>query len=263
MSLDGGQATIVERLAAWLRGAARAVAFTGAGISTESGVPDFRSPGGVWTTSQPVYFDEFLHSADARREYWRQKAISHHDFERAEPNAGHRLLAAWEGAGRLRGLITQNIDGLHQLAGSQQVLELHGTARWVACLTCAARFPAEEMVARFLAVGDPPPCPDCGGLLKHATVSFGQQLPPEVLEAAAQWSRQADVFLAIGSSLVVQPAASLPVIARQRGARLVVLNLEPTPLDDIAQIVLRAPIGATLQAVQAALGDEGTSTTCG
>lgn len=143
-------------------------------MSTESGIPDFRSPGGVWATSQPVYYDEFLASASARQEYWRQKSVSHQDFIRAEPNVGHRTLAAWQRAGRLHGLITQNIDGLHQIAGSDPVLELHGTARWVACLQCPARFEAGLMVDRFLDEGSPPNCPECGSLLKHATVSFGQ-----------------------------------------------------------------------------------------
>jgi NAD-dependent deacetylase len=148
-------------------------------------------------------------------------------------------------------VITQNIDGLHQLAGSTNVLELHGTARFVACLQCAARFEAGMMVDQFLALQRPPDCPHCGGLLKHATVSFGQQLPQDVLETAIQWSSDADVFLAMGSSLVVQPAATLPAIARQQGGRLVIINRDPTPLDSLADVVIRAGIGETLQAIEA------------
>jgi NAD-dependent deacetylase len=245
-------AATARSVRSWLNEARSAVAFSGAGISTESGIPDFRSPGGVWATSQPVYYDEFLRSADARQEYWRQKAISHENFADAQPNAGHRQLAAWERAARLRGVITQNIDGLHQLAGSQQVLELHGTARWVACLQCPSRYEAGRMVERFRAEGRPPDCPQCGGMLKHATISFGQQLPADVLDAAVAWCTQADLFLALGSSLVVQPAASLPALAREHGARLVIINRDPTPLDHLADVVIRASIGETLQAIETA-----------
>jgi NAD-dependent deacetylase len=246
-------AVVTRTVAGWLRDARCAVAFTGAGISTESGIPDFRSPGGVWATSQPVYYDEFLRSAAARHEYWRQKAVGQRDFAQAAPNAGHVVLADWELHGRLRGVITQNIDGLHQLAGHTHVLELHGTARYVACLRCSSRHDAAPMVDRFLVEGRPPDCPDCGGLMKHATVSFGQALPQDVLEMAVEWSMQADLFLAIGSSLVVQPAAGLPELARQHGARLVIINRGPTPLDHLADVVLRAAIGETLPAIDAAL----------
>ena len=236
----------IDFIASWLNHAERVVAFTGAGISTESGIPDFRSPGGVWATSRPVYFDEFLASPDARYEYWRQKAIAHRDFQASRPNAGHCVLSRWEAAERLEAVITQNIDGLHQDAGSQNVLELHGTARFVSCLQCHARFDADSMVKRFEADDAVPPCPDCDGLLKHATVSFGQQLPSDVLDEACRLSRGADVFLAIGSSLVVEPAASLPRLARQHGARLVIVNRDATPLDDIADMVLHEPIGESM-----------------
>jgi NAD-dependent deacetylase len=245
----------IRQVAQWLAEARAAVAFSGAGISTESGIPDFRSPGGVWATSQPVYYDEFLRSASARHEYWRQKAVSHQDFMRALPNAGHTELAAWQSAGRLRGVITQNIDGLHQLAGSTNVLELHGTARCVACLACEARFDAGAMVELFLAQQRPPDCPQCGGLMKHATVSFGQQLPSAVLESAIEWSSSADLFLAMGSSLVVQPAATLPAIARQNGARLVIINRDATPLDSLADAVIHGGIGETLQAIDTHVGE--------
>jgi len=241
----------LERITEWLAGASTTVAFTGAGISTESGIPDFRSPGGVWATNRPVYFDEFLASAAARHEYWRQKLLTHQDFARAEPNPGHRVLARWEQLGKLAAVVTQNIDGLHQVAGSRRVVELHGTARLVGCLACGARFDAETMLQRFIETEVPPDCPECGGLTKHATVSFGQTLPPEILEEALNLSRQADLFLAMGSSLVVHPAASLPALARQAGARLVIINRDPTPLDDLADEVISASIGETLVAIDA------------
>ena len=235
-----------QQVAAWLREADGSVAFTGAGISTESGIPDFRSPGGIWSKSQPVMYDDFLASAAARHEYWRQKCAAHADFAAAEPNAGHLALAGWEQRELLRGVITQNIDGLHQAAGSRNVLELHGTARQIACLGCAWRQEAGPLVAEFLATGVVPDCPECGGLLKHATISFGQALEPEVLEEAVQWTRQCELFLAIGSSLVVEPAASLPRLAQTSGARLVIVNRDPTGQDATADLVINASIGWTL-----------------
>lgn len=242
-----------ETLAHWIRNARTMVAFTGAGMSTESGIPDFRSPGGIWSQSQPVLFDEFLRSAEARHEYWRQKAIAHADFVAAAPNVGHEVLTKWEAVGRLHGVITQNIDGLHQEAGSRSVLELHGTARWVACLDCEERFEPDPLVESFLSTDEVPPCPKCGGLLKHATVSFGQALPEEVLAKAMQWSRRCDVFLAMGSSLVVEPAASLPRLAAGSGARLVIVNRDATDQDGSAALVFHASIGETLATVDAAL----------
>jgi NAD-dependent deacetylase len=243
-----------QQTAQWLRDAGSAVAFTGAGISTESGIPDFRSPGGVWSKYQPVMYDDFLRSPRARREYWRQKCEAHADFAAAEPNAGHRVLARWESSGMLRGVITQNIDGLHQVAGSQNVLELHGTNRAVQCLDCNARYDPEPLVDEFLRRDAVPDCPECGGRLKHATISFGQALPPPVLEEAARWSRQCGLFLAIGSSLVVEPAASLPRLAHASGARLVIVNRDPTGQDEIADLVLNDPIGETLAAIDEIVG---------
>jgi len=238
-----------QKIAQWLTNARHAVIFTGAGMSTESGIPDFRSPGGVWATNQPVMFDQFLASAEARKEYWRQKAIAHEGFVQAVPNAGHHVLARWEIAGKIKAIITQNIDGLHQDAGSRRVLELHGTARWVACLTCETRYDADEMVTRYQAAGAPPDCPNCGGIMKHATVSFGQALPETILSDATSHAQAADLFVAMGSSLVVHPAATLPEMAQRHGSRLVILNREPTPLDDLADTVLHAPLGETLKAV--------------
>lgn len=234
------------KVARWLSEARLAVAFTGAGISTESGIPDFRSPGGVWATNQPVYFDDFMASADARYEYWRQKAISHRDFFNSQPNAGHRVLAKWEREKRLQAVVTQNIDGLHQDAGSVNVLELHGTARFIGCLDCGQRFDADPMIKQFESEDRVPSCPQCGGLLKHATVSFGQRLPSTVLEESIRISQTADIYLAMGSSLVVEPAASLPRLAKQQGARLVIVNRDTTPLDEIADVVINSPIGEAL-----------------
>jgi NAD-dependent deacetylase len=239
----------IRRVAQWLASSHSSVVLTGAGISTESGIPDFRSPGGVWSKYRTVYFDEFLSSPDGRYEYWRQKCEMHREFGPAQPNAGHVVLARWEAAGRIGGVITQNIDGLHQLAGSHRVLELHGTARQAACLDCTARFDIEPLVARFLADDRVPDCPACGGRLKHATISFGQMLPPDVLMEATRSSRNADLMLAIGSSLVVTPAADLPRVAKERGAKLVIINRDPTPLDSIADEVLHGSIGETLTAI--------------
>jgi NAD-dependent deacetylase len=247
----------LQTIAQWLAEARRVVAFTGAGISTESGIPDFRSPGGVWATNQPVYYDDFLRSADARYEYWRQKAIAHRDFADAQPNAGHHVLAKWEGCQKLTAVITQNIDGLHHVAGSEHVLELHGTARQVACLDCHARQEAGLMVEQFLAEDSPPACPECGGLTKHATVSFGQSLESEVLEASMDLARQSDLFFAMGSSLVVQPAASLPLVGKHSRSRLVIINRDPTPLDEVADEVIHASIGETLTAIDSCLSNPG------
>jgi NAD-dependent deacetylase len=231
-------------ITAWLAESNSTVAFTGAGISTESGIPDFRSPGGVWAQNQPVYFNDFMQSADSRYEYWRQKSIAHQDFAGAKPNITHDSLAAWEQAGRLKGIITQNIDGLHQDAGSQNVLELHGTARDIACMDCDWREPADPWVAQFQAQDQVPDCPSCAtGRLKHATVSFGQSLPADVLQTAADWAAESDLFFALGSSLVVEPAASMPRVAKDNGAKLVILNRDTTPLDSRADLVVNCALG--------------------
>jgi NAD-dependent deacetylase len=242
---------LCQLVAQWLAESRIAVAFTGAGVSTESGIPDFRSPGGVWATNEPVYFNDFISSAEARYEYWRQKSLSHRDFSAARPNTGHQVLAEWEQSGKLQAVVTQNIDGLHQLAGSEHVLELHGTARYVACLACETRFEASVMVERFLEQDRPPDCPECGGMMKHATVSFGQSLPADVLQESMELAQQADLYFAMGSSLVVHPAASLPMLAKQSGARLVIINRDPTPQDHSADAVINASVSDTLSAIDA------------
>lgn len=243
----------IVQVAKWLTEANFGFAFTGAGTSTESGIPDFRSPGGIWYQSQPVMFDDFLASDDARYEYWRQKSVSHQDFGRSKPNLGHELLATWESRRWLQGVITQNIDGLHQDAGSESVVELHGTARFISCLDCEARYNAGPMVKEFLKNDSVPPCPNCSeGRLKHATISFGQQLDPVVLQKATDWCKTCDLLVVLGSSLVVQPAASLPEVVKRHGGRVAIINRDPTPQDDIVDIVIHAPIGETLSEIEAA-----------
>jgi NAD-dependent deacetylase len=225
------------------------VAFTGAGLSTASGVPDFRSPGGVWSRHQPVPFDAFLSDPEARRRYWRYKRETYDAFARALPNAAHLALADLENAGRLQGVVTQNIDGLHQEAGSRRVIELHGTNRWVGCLECHRRFPADEIHHRVSAGDEDPLCERCGGLLKPATISFGQVLPRAVLDEAFALATSADLFLVLGTSLAVHPAAAIPDAAADAGARLVVVNREPTPVDGRAAVVLYGAVEEILPAI--------------
>jgi NAD-dependent deacetylase len=241
----------IQQLAGWLREARCSVAFCGAGISTESGIPDFRSPGGLWSRHAPVMFQDFLTDPEARRQFWRQRHDLLPALRAAQPNAGHKALARLEASGRLRAIITQNIDELHQRAGSREVLELHGTAMSVHCLSCDKRWMLEAIEARLNAGEDDLRCDVCGGLLKSRTVSFGQQLPTEVWEQSVDWAQRSDLFLAIGSSLVVYPAAGLVELARSTGAKIVILNRDPTPLDHLADLVMRDPIGPTLDAVVA------------
>jgi NAD-dependent deacetylase len=243
----------LDRIADWLARAERCVIFTGAGVSTESGIPDFRSPGGVWSRTKPILFDDYCRDPQAQLEYWRQRAETHVQFADAQPNQAHLAFARWESQGRIRGVVTQNIDGLHQLAGSRNVLELHGTARKVGCLDCGSLYDAGEMLDRFRQTQTVPRCARCGGLTKHATISFGQALSAEVLRESIRWSREADLFFAIGSSLVVTPAADLPMLAKESGARLVIINREPTPLDGLADLVLHRAIGTSMEAVDSRL----------
>ena len=242
------------QLAEWLQSASSAVAFTGAGISTESGIPDFRSPGGIWARYKPVYYQDFVESEQARHKYWRQKCEAHREFADAVANAGHQVLADWGSRGLLDAIITQNIDGLHQQAGSQRVLELHGTAREIVCLDCSSRYDPEPLVAEFLETDVLPLCPDCGkNRLKTATISFGQALTPDILHESMELSGNCVLFLALGSSLVVEPAASLPRLARQSGARLAIINRDPTDQDAAADLVIQASIGETLCGVDRCL----------
>lgn len=231
--------------------ARRIVGFTGAGISTESGIPDFRSPDGVWATNRTVTFQEFVSSEAGRVEYWRQKAAAWPAMRDARPNAGHLAFVELHRQGRLEVLVTQNIDGLHLRAGlpEDKVLELHGTAAAVTCLSCGDRISADEANLRVAAGEKAPRCRACSGLLKPATISFGQNLSHRVLTRAFEAARSCDLLLAVGSSLVVEPAASLPRAARAGGAELVIVNREPTPLDPIAQVVVHGEIGEVLPAL--------------
>ncbi|MBW8483305.1 SIR2 family NAD-dependent protein deacylase [Actinomadura parmotrematis] len=246
---------VPPQLAAALPHARAVTVLTGAGISTDSGIPDFRGPQGVWTRDPEAArlssIGAYLADPDVRRRAWRSRRD--HPAWDAEPNAGHAALVALERAGRLRALITQNIDGLHQRAGSAGVLEIHGTMREAVCLVCGLRTPMPEVLARVDAGEDDPPCPVCGGLQKSATISFGQPLDQDVLDAAITAARGCDLFLAVGTSLTVEPAAGLCLEAVRAGAPLVVMNAEPTPYDEVADAVVREPIGRALPALAAAV----------
>jgi NAD-dependent deacetylase len=234
----------------WVRDAERIVALTGAGISTESGIPDFRGPQGVWTKNPRAEklsdIRWYMADPDVRKASW-QSRLSHPAFD-AQPNAGHRALATLEKRGKLHALITQNIDGLHQKAGNSpdRVIEVHGTLHEVVCMACGSIAPMQHALDRVRAGDDDPSCRDCGGILKSATISFGQPLGPAVIERAFACSRQADLFVAIGTSLQVYPIANAVDAAQRAGARVVIVNAESTPYDDVADSVLREPIGVVL-----------------
>jgi NAD-dependent deacetylase len=224
----------------------RIVALTGAGISTESGIPDFRSPNGLWTRGiKPITYQDFVASEEARLEDWRRRFKMNADFAAAEPNAGHLGLARLAGEGRLLALITQNIDGLHQRAGtpSDRVIEIHGNSTRGRCLDCRASMPLEKVRAIIDDTGASPRC-ECGGLVKAAIISFGERVPEDDMSRATGFAERADLFLAIGSSLQVQPAAMLPLVAKHAGATLAIINGESTPLDVSADFVINASIGA-------------------
>lgn len=233
-----------------LADARNAVIFTGAGISTESGIPDFRSPGGIWSRHQPVMFDDFLRSEDARRASWRLKFALDEILRDALPNRGHRAVAELIRRGTASAVITQNVDGLHQAAGvpDDRVIELHGNTTYARCLDCSAHHELAPIRAAFLRDETLPVCERCDGLVKTATISFGQAMPEDAMARAEAATRACDLFLVLGSSLVVQPAAGFPLLAKRAGAQLAIVNREPTPLDDAADLVLHAPIGATLGA---------------
>jgi NAD-dependent deacetylase len=231
-------------------------AFTGAGISTESGIPDYRGPGGVWERNAPPTLSDFRENLDTRRQYWEERRERYPVLRHTQPNAGHLALARLQSAGRLSHVITQNIDGLHQKAGSdpERTIELHGTAHRVRCLDCGASWPADQIQTR-LELEPLPNCEICGGMLRAATVLFGQALPEDALRRAFAVARSSDLMLVVGSSLVVQPAARLPQIAVVNGARLAIVNNEPTPLDSLADVVVRSSAGGVLSAIADALLD--------
>jgi NAD-dependent deacetylase len=231
-----------------IEGASRIVPFTGAGISTECGIPDFRSPGGLWTKNRPIDFSEFLASRDMRDESWRRRFAMQDSFGGAQPGRGHRALASLYRAGKVPGLVTQNIDNLHQASGiaGKDVVELHGNTTYALCLDCARRYELSWVRERFDAGGEHAPDCDCGGFIKTATISFGQAMPAEPMQRAQELARDCDLFIAIGSSLVVWPAAGFPLLAKRSGAALVIINREPTEFDDIADLVLHHDIGDVL-----------------
>jgi len=240
----------LEEIAGWVRAARSVVVLTGAGISTESGIPDFRGPQGVWTKDPKAEKLSNLHyymtDPEVRVASWQARLV--HPAWTAEPNAGHRALAELEGKGHLEVLVTQNIDGLHQKAGSSpdRVIEIHGTVREVVCMACGERAPMERALDRVRAGEADPPCRSCGGILKSATIAFGQQLDPATLRRAVAAAQTADLLLAVGTSLSVHPAAGLVEIAARTGARVVIVNASPTPYDALADAVLRDPIGTVL-----------------
>jgi NAD-dependent deacetylase len=239
-----------RELARLLAGSRRAVVFTGAGVSTESGIPDFRSPGGIWTKFRPIDYPEFLSSEEARREAWRRRFAMDETLSRAAPNRGHRAIAELVRRGLVATVVTQNIDGLHQASGvpDEKVVELHGNTTYARCLGCGRRHEIAEVRAGFERDERPPRCGACGGHVKTATISFGQPMPEEAMVRAAAAAFACDLFLAAGSSLVVVPAATFPVVAKRSGATLAILNREPTELDDLADLVLNLEIGPTLGA---------------
>jgi NAD-dependent deacetylase len=228
--------------------AANIVAFTGAGISTESGIPDFRSPGGIWTKYRPIEFGAFLASAEARRESWRRKFATHGTMQKATPNAGHRALSRLVELGKMPAVITQNIDGLHQASGvpDDRVIELHGNTTYAVCLDCRRRHELEWVREVFANEEQLPLCVACGGMIKTATISFGQAMPEAEMVRAHEVTLQADLFIVLGSSLVVYPAAGFPILAKRNGARLIIINREPTEQDELADLVINAEIGATM-----------------
>ena len=246
----------IAQLANLIADAESLVAFTGAGISTESGIPDFRSPGGIWNRYKPIDYQSFMASDEAKREYWRRGRNTYAVIREARPNAAHLALVELERRGKLDLLITQNIDGLHEAAGSsaERTIELHGTAHKVFCMSCGTEESRDAIGARLDAGEEIPACRICGGVLRAATVAFGESLPQEPLRRAAEAARRADLFLIIGSSLVVYPAAQLPQMAASAGAYVAILNQTPTPLDDIAQLILRGSAAEVMGRVMAKLG---------
>ncbi|MBJ7413619.1 MAG: Sir2 family NAD-dependent protein deacetylase [Phenylobacterium sp.] len=237
-------------LARLIADAQRVVVFTGAGISTESGIPDFRSPGGVWSKMKPIYFQDFVASEERRREAWERAFTGRAGWVGREPNAGHMAVARLVASGKASAVITQNVDNLHQASGvpSERIIELHGNASYAACLECGLRHELEELKALYQATGDLPACRDCEGIVKTATISFGQAMPAEPMARAEAETLACDLFLVLGSSLVVYPAAGFPIMAKRNGARLAIVNREATELDPYADLVLHDEIGPVMTA---------------
>ena len=242
----------ITELRRMIEEAQRIVFFTGAGISTESGIPDFRSPGGIWTRMRPIDFSEFLRSDEARRETWRRRFAMQDTFGAAEPNRGHRAVDALVRRGKASAVITQNIDGLHQASGipADKVIELHGNTTYATCLDCGTRHELADIRVAFERDGElqgaAPRCGRCKGFVKTATISFGQAMPQEAMRRAEVETMAADLFIVLGSSLVVYPAAGFPEVAKRNGATLVIVNREETQLDRLADLVIHRAIGDTL-----------------
>lgn len=230
----------------------KVVVFTGAGISTESGIPDYRSQGGIWDKFTPVYFDEFMAGEPARIRYWEQRMDMEKGLKHARPNAGHMGIAQLHNLGRLAAVITQNIDGLHQASGipADKIIELHGNTRRVRCMSCRTLISWETAEQMILAGNRAPQC-DCGGYLKPDTISFGQAMPQQETRLAARLSSQCDVFIVVGSTLLVQPAALMPGYALEAGAFLAIINLSPTPYDNQCQVLIREKAGPVLTEIAA------------
>jgi NAD-dependent deacetylase len=242
--------TAIARLRELIEDSRVIVPFTGAGVSTECGIPDFRSPGGIWTRMRPIEFDDFLKSQEMRDESWRRRFAMEEHFAGARPGRGHRAIASLYRAGKVPGVITQNIDNLHQASGiaPDHVVELHGNTTYACCLDCGKRYELVWVRERFAASGGrSPDCPHCSGYIKTATVSFGQAMPEAAMRRAQELAESCDLLLAIGSSLVVWPAAGFPLAAKRNGARLVIINREPTEFDEIADLVVHHDIGAALE----------------
>jgi NAD-dependent deacetylase len=247
------RSTAVQALRDAVHGARHVTVFTGAGISTESGVPDFRSPGGVWSRMKPIYFQDFVASEERRREAWTRTFSGAAGWTGARPNSGHAAVAELVRRGKVGAVITQNVDNLHQDSGvpAEKVIELHGNASYATCLECGLRHELETLRAPFVARGEIPACRDCGGLVKTATISFGQPMPPGPMARAEAETLACDLFLVLGSSLVVYPAAGFPVLAKRNGARLAIVNREATDQDVLANLVLHGEIGETMSAIVA------------
>ena len=220
------------------------VFFTGAGISTNSGIPDFRGPKGIWKTSQPIYFQDFVNSEEKRKESWERKFSNELNINKAKPNPGHQKIAEIMKKKGLSHLITQNVDNLHQESGvgDDRITELHGNATYAKCLDCQLRYDLAELKESFLRTKEPPQCSECNGLIKTATISFGQAMPEEEMVIAQKKSISCDLFICIGTSLAVFPAADLPVLAKETGSKLVIINNEPTQMDHIADLVINRDI---------------------
>jgi NAD-dependent deacetylase len=238
----------VDRLGDMIAAASVIIPFTGAGISTECGIPDFRSPGGIWTRNRPIPYDEFVASQDARDESWRRRFAMEETFGQARPGRGHRALASLYRIGKIPAVITQNIDNLHQVSGfsADDVVELHGNTTYARCIGCERRYELGWVKERFAAEGIAPACTVCAAPVKTATISFGQAMPEAEMDRAAELARGCDLFIAIGSSLVVWPAAGFPLLAKESGAKLIIINREPTDHDEVADLVIREDIGETL-----------------